>query len=72
MVQILLDALNASDTVLDFVDLSLPITIALQQIDRGIVPDMPDRVIAATALHLGLPLITRDAAIKASGLSTVW
>jgi predicted nucleic acid-binding protein len=33
---------------------------------------MPDRIIAATALHLGLPLVTRDARIVASGINTVW
>jgi PIN domain nuclease of toxin-antitoxin system len=29
---------------------------ALKQIARADVPDMPDRIIAATALYLGLPL----------------
>lgn len=36
------------------------------------VPDLPDRVIAATALALNLPLISRDGKIKASRLTTVW
>ncbi len=35
-------------------------------------PDMPDRIIGATALHLGLPLITRDGKIRASDLRTIW
>ena len=29
-------------------------------VPRDVVPDMPDRIIAATALYLGLPLVTRD------------
>src|SRR5882724_6595264 len=33
---------------------------ALKLIARADVPDMPDRIIAATARHLGLPLVTRD------------
>jgi predicted nucleic acid-binding protein len=33
---------------------------------------MPDRIIAATALHLGLPLVTRDLRIQASGIPTIW
>jgi predicted nucleic acid-binding protein len=34
---------------------------------------MPDRIIAATALQLGLPLITRDEAIRRSGVvPVVW
>ena len=45
---------------------------ALQLIDRNEVPDMPDRVIAGTAAALGVPLISRDAKIRASTLQTVW
>jgi predicted nucleic acid-binding protein len=36
----------------------------LEQIPRSIVPDMPDRIIAATALALGFPLVTRDHKIQ--------
>jgi PIN domain nuclease of toxin-antitoxin system len=45
---------------------------ALQNIPRDIVPDMPDRIIAATALHLGLPLVTRDRRLQAAGIQTIW
>lgn len=45
---------------------------ALQNIPRDIVPDMPDRIIGATALHLGLPLITRDRRLQAAGIQTIW
>lgn len=46
---------------------------ALHNIPRSVVPDMPDRIIAATAYQLGLPLITRDAAIhKAGVISVIW
>jgi len=46
---------------------------ALRRIPRAAVPDMPDRIIAATALQLGLPLITRDEAIRRSGVvPVVW
>jgi PIN domain nuclease of toxin-antitoxin system len=44
----------------------------LLQVPRTSVPDLPDRIIAATALYLGVPLITRDAQIKASGIDTIW
>ena len=33
---------------------------ALEKIPRSIVPDMPDRIIAATALHHGLTVVYRD------------
>jgi PIN domain nuclease of toxin-antitoxin system len=36
------------------------------------IRDMPDRMIVATALSLGLPLATRDQQIQASGIPTVW
>jgi PIN domain nuclease of toxin-antitoxin system len=45
---------------------------AVHKVLRNIVPDMPDRIIAATALHLGLPLITRDQQIQSAGINTIW
>lgn len=44
----------------------------LHLVPRMQVPDMPDRMIAATALHLGVPLITRDANIQGSSVPTIW
>ena len=49
------------------------ISDALASIPRLIVPDMPDRIIAATALALGLPLVTRDTEIRRlTNVTTVW
>jgi len=42
------------------------------RVARAEVPDLPDRIIAATALHLVIPIISRDRKIQASGLTTVW
>ena len=42
------------------VSLDADVATAVERIPRNVVPDMPDRIIAATALHLGLPLVTRD------------
>jgi PIN domain nuclease of toxin-antitoxin system len=33
---------------------------------------MPDRIVAATALHFGVPVISRDSRILASDLTTIW
>ena len=45
----------------------------LALIPRLTVPDMPDRIIAATALLLNLSLITADTKIRAlSNVVTVW
>jgi len=65
-------AIDEVDSVLRLVALDRDIARALYRIPRGIVPDMPDRIIAATALHLGVPLVTRDAAIRAAPITTIW
>ena len=49
------------------------VAVALPKVGRNIVPDMPDRIIAATALHLKLLLLTRDRKIQsAPNVTTVW
>ncbi len=45
---------------------------ATSHVLRAEVPDMPDRIIAATALHLGVPLISRDRRISLSAVATIW
>ena len=46
---------------------------ALISIPRAIVPDMLDRIIAATALQLDLPLISKDEMIsKLKTISVIW
>jgi PIN domain nuclease of toxin-antitoxin system len=53
-------------------DLSGEVVEMLSRVPRGDVPDMPDRIIAATALHLRLPLISRDRKIRVSAVHTIW
>jgi PIN domain nuclease of toxin-antitoxin system len=65
-------ALIDPDAGFVLVPLDLAVAQAIQQIPRDIVPDMPDRIIAATALHLKLPLVTRDGDIQAAGIKTIW
>ncbi len=45
---------------------------SLSRIDITKVPDMPDRTIAATALYLQVPIVSKDGKIQLSGLTTVW
>lgn len=51
---------------------NVPVAQSLQEISREDVPDMPDRIIAATAFNLRLPLVTKDARIRATNVQTVW
>jgi PIN domain nuclease of toxin-antitoxin system len=45
---------------------------AMSQVSREEVPDMPDRIVAATALYLGVPVISKDRRIKASSVQSIW
>jgi PIN domain nuclease of toxin-antitoxin system len=73
---VVIDRLTAalSDPGAAFVIAPLTESIALdvQRISRDIVPDMPDRIIAATAHNLNLPLVTRDSDISKAGIRTIW
>lgn len=57
---------------LALIPLDFAVTQSVRQIPRATVPEMPDRIIAATALAFGLPLVTRDQQIRAANLSTIW
>lgn len=70
--QAVLDALVDVNTALTITPLDLDAARNVQAIPRAVVPDMPDRIIAAAALHLGLPLVTCDTRIRASSVTVVW
>ena len=49
------------------------VVLEMQKIPRGLISDIPDRIIVATARVLGLPLITDDRQIRESRLvQIVW
>jgi len=68
----LMAELDAADAVLVEVPFDRQVAQAMSRVARTEVPDLPDRMISATALHLGIPIISRDRKIQASGLTTVW
>ena len=68
----LMAALENPVVALRVAPLDIDVTKFVQQIPRDTVPDMPDRIIAATALRLGLPLVTRDQSIRAAGIEIIW
>jgi len=70
--QRLVEATSGPVPALVVVPLDLAVAEAVRRIPRDIVSDPADRIIAATALHLGIPLITRDQRIQSTGLATIW
>ena len=49
-----------------------PLDRAIPRTKRSAIPDMPDRIIASTALFLNFPLVTKDKKIEAAGITTIW
>ena len=68
----LMSALDDGNSVLVEVTLTLGIARTLTRVDREQIPDMPDRIIAATALHLNTSVISRDGKISMSEIATIW
>jgi len=68
----ILAAFNRKDSTLVEIPLDCWIIQAMRRIDRARVPDLPDRIVAATALHLGVPVISRDRKIQSSTVATIW
>jgi PIN domain nuclease of toxin-antitoxin system len=64
--------LLAGTSGLILADLTIQVVEALAKVPKDAVPDMPDRIIAATALHLGLPLISRDSRMPFAGVDLIW
>jgi PIN domain nuclease of toxin-antitoxin system len=70
--QQLQSALSDSNSGLFIASVDAGVAQSLQKVSRDAIPDMPDRIIGATALHLGLPLVTRDRRLKSAGIETIW
>ena len=58
--------------VIEEAPLTAEVVEALRRVSRPEVPDMPDRIIAATAVYFGVPVISRDGRILASSVKTIW
>ena len=68
----LTDTLKNPDKVLVEVPVDGEVVEYARQIPRDQVPDLPDRVVAGTALRFGVPVISRDGKIRATNLQTIW
>jgi PIN domain nuclease of toxin-antitoxin system len=58
----ILAALDHQPTTLVEIPVDRAVVSAMVRIPRAEVPDLPDRLIAATALMLGVPVVSRDRA----------
>jgi len=65
-------ALEDPDFVLEEAPFSGEVVEAMRRVPREDIPHMPDRIVAATAVYFGVPVISRDGRIRASGVQTVW
>ena len=70
--KLLLSELDKQDSVLREIPLDRNIVTTLTKVKRTEIPDLPDRIIAATALHLKVPVISRDNKIQLSSIDTIW
>jgi PIN domain nuclease of toxin-antitoxin system len=65
-------AIHNPNHVLEEAALTGGVVAAMRLVPRDAVPDMPDRIVAATAVYLGVPVISRDGRIRASSVQTIW
>ena len=65
-------ALADPEYVIEEAPFNAEIVEAMRQVPRSDVPDMPDRIVAATGVYFGVPVISRDGRIRASNVRTVW
>jgi len=70
--RVILQALDDSGNPTRLAPLDRGVADSLGKVSRQDVPDMPDRIITATALSMGVPLISRDGKIRASQVQTIW
>ena len=65
-------SLDDPDHVFKEAPFTVEIVDAMKQVARAAVPDMPDRIVAATAVYFGVPALSRDGKIRASNVQTIW
>lgn len=58
--------------VLQYISLDENVAMKMAEISRQDLPDLPDRVIAATALLHAVPVLSRDRRIRTSTIQTIW
>lgn len=68
----LINEIEEENSVLIEIPLDKNVVKALVKVERRQIPDLPDRIIAATALYAKVPVISRDRKIQLSNIKTIW
>jgi PIN domain nuclease of toxin-antitoxin system len=67
-----LAAIADPKAVLQQVPLDDRIVVKMREVSRQDIPDLPDRIIAASAQFYVVPLLSRDSRIRSSAIQTIW
>ena len=71
--RLVIDTLNDPNSAFTFAPLDQGTAEDIERIPRSVVPEMPDRMIAATAFNLNLPLVSRDTEIsRLQNITVIW
>jgi len=66
------EALDDPDHVFTEAVLSAAIVRSMRSVSRAEVPEMPDRIVAATAVYFDVPVLSRDRRILTSSIRAIW
>ncbi|MBI3540759.1 MAG: type II toxin-antitoxin system VapC family toxin [Deltaproteobacteria bacterium] len=71
--ELLLKETKPTNSALQIVGIDLSVYHAFREVPAKAIPELPDRILAATALSLSCPIITKDSKITQwKGLEAVW
>jgi len=70
--EVVLEALERPRAVLVEAPVDRAVAQAMRQVPCTEIPELGDRVIAATAIAYGVPVISRDGKIRLSSVPTIW
>ena len=68
----LLGAMASAEPVLRHLPFDDKVAMKMTEVPREDIPDLPDRIVAATALLHGVPVLSRDNRIRSSQTLTIW